>query len=419
MPSHCPAHFTFFRRRLLFLFSSTIHSHRHTAEKWARRADHALPGSAPPYGGKVGAARPTTPYLTSNLPMTDEEAIDEVFSLFEMRAGEWATLHRNGRILLALPHGIRGALRALNLYQPQRFKARVTITLLRLAVGLGLHQWLLPKVRCHGGIVATEPALPRATPYTIGILLGSPEHRVRRAIASYQNDGQWEVAKISFGETGARVLEDEAAILEELQPLAAGVPRLLGMHRGHNVTVMRMPYLSGQTIPPGAFSEALHLLEQWISAADLQPITRFTEWAAIQAALSEIEHGERALERLMRECLAPVICHGDFARWNLLRKADGGLVVLDWEWGHQDGMPGIDLVHYFLQDARLVERLSPQDAIRKTCSILESPACRDYLDKTGWSGDPLLPIIASLAYKQGAGHQENGEMMEEILNFEF
>ena len=123
-------------------------------------------------------------------------------------------------------------MRALNLYQPQRFKARATITMLRLAVGLGLHRGLLPKVRCHGGMVATEPDLPRATPYTLGILLGSPEHRVRRAIASYQNGGEWEVAKISFGETGARVLEDEAAILEELQPLAAGVPRLLGLQWG-------------------------------------------------------------------------------------------------------------------------------------------------------------------------------------------
>jgi hypothetical protein len=351
--------------------------------------------------------------------MTDEEAIDEVFSLFEMRAGEWATLRRNGRILLALPPGIRGALRALTLYQPQRFKARITITLLRLAVGLGLHRWLLPKVRCHGGIVATEPNLPRATPYTIGILLGSPEHRVRRAIASYRNAGQWEVAKISFGQAGARVLENEARILMKLGPLVRGVPCLLGLHHGEDVTVLRMPYLTGRPIPAGESREALELLGQWISDQPPQRITGFPEWPAIETALSEFESGKRIVDRFSQECLTPVICHGDFARWNLLKQTDGSLMVLDWEWGHAEGMPGIDLVHYFLQDARLVERLSPQDAIRKTCSILESPACRDYLDKTGWSGDPLLPIIASLAYKQGAGHQENGEMMEEILNFEF
>ena len=344
--------------------------------------------------------------------MTDLETIDEVFPLFEMRAGEWTTLHRNGRILLALPPGIRGALRALKLYQPQRFKARATITVLRLAVGLGLHRWLLPKVRCHGGIVATEPDLPRADPYTLGILLGSPEHRVRRAIASYQNGGEWEVAKISFGETGARVLEDEAAILEELQPLAAGVPRLLGLHRGHDVTVMRMPYLSGKTIPPGEFSEALHLLEQWISKAAPQSITGFPEWAAIECALKEMEHGEQVIRMLSQEQVRPVICHGDFARWNLLKQADGNLIVLDWEWGHAHGMPGIDLAHYFLQDARLVQRLSHPKAIAKTIQNLKRPECANYFKQTGWSGDPLLPIIVSLAYKQGAGHQENREVLQ-------
>ena len=39
-----------------------------------------------------------------------------------------------------------------------------------------------------------------------------------------------------------------------------------------------------------------------------------------------------------------------------------------------------------------------------------------YLESTGWGIDPLLPIIASLAYKQGAGHQENRKMLKTLLN---
>jgi hypothetical protein len=347
--------------------------------------------------------------------MTDEEAIDEVFSLFEMRAGEWATLHRNGRILLALPPGIRGALRTLKLYQPQRFKARITITLLRLAVGLGLHRWLLPKVRCHGGIVATEPNLPRTSPYTIGILLGSPEHRVRRAIASYRNAGQWEVAKISFGQAGAQVLGDEARILKELAPLARGVPRLLGLHRGEDVTVLRMPYLTGTPIAPGETEEALRLLEQWIGDEGPKPITDFPEWSAIETALQASEKGAQILVMLSKKCLRPVICHGDFARWNLLKQASGELMVLDWEWGHQGGMPGIDLVHYFLQDARLVERLAHKEAIAAALEAMQRPECRRYMEETGWDDKPLLAVIVCLAYKQGAGHQENTELLSAVL----
>ena len=351
--------------------------------------------------------------------MTDHELLSRVLACIDPAAGSLRLVRRNGRVLLGLPPGGDAAARALGLYQPQRTPARLMVTSLRVLARAGLHGGVLPNIHLTGGSTPMSPTLTGIDPGTCGVLLGSPEHRVRRAIASYRNEKNWEVAKISFGEAGARLLEEEARALEALHPLATGVPRMLGLHHGEGVTVMRMPYLTGQPVGPGESDAALQLLKQWITGQTPKPITEFPEWTAIASALSEFENGERALERLMRECLAPVICHGDFARWNLLRKADGGLVVLDWEWGHQDGMPGIDLVHYFLQDARLVERLSPQDAIRKTCSILESPACRDYLEKTGWSGDPLLPIIASLAYKQGAGHQENGEMMEEILNFEF
>jgi aminoglycoside phosphotransferase (APT) family kinase protein len=116
--------------------------------------------------------------------------------------------------------------------------------------------------------------------------------------------------------------------------------------------------------------------------------------------------------------LQPVIRHGDFARWNLLRQNDNSLIALDWEWGHPTGMPGLDLVHYFLQDARLVARMEPSEAIRLVCSLLELPLSCNHLDKTGWPRKAMLPIIASLAWKQGAGHQENAEMLEAaVLEF--
>jgi hypothetical protein len=349
--------------------------------------------------------------------MTDHELLSQVLSCIDPPAQGLRRVRRKGRVLLGLPPGREAAARALGLYQPQRALARLMVAGLRGLARVGLHDCMLSKTHLTGGSTPMSPALAGIAPGTCGVLLGSPEHRVRRAIASYRKDGSWEVAKISFGEAGARLLEEEARALEQLHRVAAGVPRMLGLHRGEGVTVMRMPYLSGQAVRPGEFADALGLLNEWITDQAPKPVTGFPEWPAITAALSGLEGGERALERLSRERLTPVICHGDFARWNLLRKADGGLVVLDWEWGHQDGLPGIDLVHYFLQDARLVERLSPADAIRKTCLILETPECRDYLERTGWSGDPLLPAIASLAYKQGAGHQENAEMLEEILNF--
>jgi len=335
--------------------------------------------------------------------------------LFEVRSGDWVALRRNGRILLALPPGKRGAMRALKLYQPQRLKARVTMAMLRLAAGMGLHRWFLPSLGDPDGIVAAVPGCPKAVPRTTGILLGSPEHRVRRAIASYEGDGGWEVAKISYGEEGAEVLVQEARILEDLAVHAEGIPRLLGLHRGEGVTLLRMSYLTGKPIAPGRQEEALQLLNRWISPAAPKPACEFPEWPAIQSALENHPAGNRALERLSRECLRPVIRHGDFARWNLRRSKDGSLVVLDWEWGHPQGMPGIDLTHFFLQDERLVRRHAPAEAIRYSLASLESPACRGYLAETGWSGNALLPVIACLAWKQGAGHQENLPVLEAAL----
>ncbi len=349
--------------------------------------------------------------------MTDEDVVERVLRMFEPQPGNWVRIRRNEHILLALPPGRMGALRALRLYQPQRFKARATIAALRYGAGLGCHRWLLPVIPHRGGTLDLEPNPPQAIPYTTGILLGSPEHRVRRAIASYQTiDGSWEVAKIAFGAEGAGVLGPEAEVLASLAGKVAGVPQLLGLHCGSDATVMRMPYLTGQRLKPGKTTEALALLNGWIFQAAAKPMHTFPEWPAIELALGSSDAGQRALAQLADMKLHPVIRHGDFARWNLRRRVDGSLVVLDWEWGHPEGMPGLDLVHFFLQDARLVNRLPHAGAIAKTAQALQHSACAAYLAKTGWVDDPLLPIIASLAWKQEARHQENAEVLEAALS---
>lgn len=344
--------------------------------------------------------------------MTDHELLSRVLSCVDPSASGLRLIRRNGRILLGLPDHRDAAARALGLYQPQRRLARGMVAALHGLSRIGLLGCALPKVRIKTESASLSPPLSGVEPGTCGVLLGSPEHRVRRAIASYRKAGIWEVAKISFGEAGAHVLELEALVLERLRSLATGVPRMLGLHRGEDVMVLRMPYLTGRPVDQDKPAEALRLLDQWIIDQTPRPIREFPEWRAIESALSVNEARSQALERLSHETLRPVICHGDFARWNLLQQEDGSLMALDWEWGHMDGMPGIDLVHYFLQDKRLVERLNPADAIRNTCEALELPLCRDYLKRTGWNNDPVLPIIACLAYKQGAGHQENGEMLE-------
>jgi len=344
--------------------------------------------------------------------MSDAEVISRVLGLLDPGAGAMHGLRRGGDLLLALPADREAAARALRLYQPQRPLARGMVAAVRGLLRIGLHGRVLREVRVtREKAAAVTPLLPGIGCGTCGVLLGSPEHRVRRAIASYRNAGVWEVAKISFGAEGAGILEQEARALTELQLLADGVPPLLGLHHAAEVTVLRMPYLSGKPVPPGDYPAALLLLDSWVTDRPPQPITAYQEWPAIVASLAHSAAGRAVVDRLSMETLRPVICHGDFARWNLLRTTGGELRVLDWEWGHQDGLPGIDLVHYFLQDARMVARLAPASAIAATQRELKRPECAAYLAATGWTGEPLLPILACLAYKQGARHQDNTEVL--------
>ena len=351
--------------------------------------------------------------------MTDSELLSRVIGIIDPGTKVMHSLHRGGRLLLALPVQKVSAAFALRLYQPQRLVARLMIAVVRGLGHVGWQSRILPAIRIQGDAALLDPPLTHIEPETCGILLGSPEHQVRRAIVSYRRAGQWEVAKISFGRAGAEVLKAEAQVLQELHGTAHGIPCLLGLHQNHEIAVLRMPYLTGAAIPLGESKEAMQLLEQWIEDDAKQPLPEFSEWAAIQSGMPVGGSASLVLAQLSKHHLTPVICHGDFARWNLLKQADSSLIVLDWEWGHSAGMPGIDLVHYFLQDARLVRRMSAKAAIESTILDLNRPECRSYLDQTGWSGNPLLPIIACLAYKQGAGHQDNKEILKEILDFGF
>ena len=348
--------------------------------------------------------------------MTPEEAFDAALSAVEVKPGWFALLLRNGRPFLALPAGRVAALRTLRLYQPQRCKARVGASLTRLLVVAGLHRWVLPNLRHHGGIVAFEPDFAGCLPGTAGVMLGSPEHRVQRAVLTYGTSTGREVAKLAFGADGRAAIDGEARVLQRLGPGTPGVPELLGAHHGEAFSILRLPWIRGRIVPPHDCAAAIALLDQWISNAAPQPIAQFPEWPSIEAALAGSEAGRRATAALLRHRLRPAIRHGDFARWNLLRQHTGRLMALDWEWGCPRGMAGLDLVHYFAQDARLVMRLPPADVVHSVEQSLHAPACRLHLERAGWQDDPRAAMLASIAFTVGASQQANEQVLAALLD---
>jgi len=311
-----------------------------------------------------------------------------------------------------LPADREAALRTLRLYQPQRPKAVMAMCGVRCLAATGLHRMFLPKLPGIGGKVVLNPEFSGCLAGSAGVLLGSPEHRVQRAILSYRTKEGWEVAKLAFGEEGRSVVAGEHAALQSMPIGMPGIPQSLGLHHAEEFSMLRLPFLDGDALMPRQDMRGMDLLEAWVRELPAKPACDFPEWSAIRMALETSDAGKRALEQLADRTLRPVIRHGDFARWNLLGRKDGSLAAIDWEWGHPEGMPGLDLVHLFAQDARLVHQLKPDAVVRAVLDALSAPRCREYLERTGWGDDLLLPIIASIAWKQGASHQENAEMLE-------
>lgn len=342
--------------------------------------------------------------------MTDEETFRKVGEIFGTDRMQLRLVRKSGRAFLGIPPERTAYRQALLLYQPQRAAARLTVWLLnhfgrRLPYGFPFKG-----IEIGEGSGRQVGGLPFLIPNSLGILLGSSEHRIRRAIASYETEAGWEVAKITFGDGGTAVLENEANVLGEMEARAPGIPKLLGFHVAEGIAVLRMPYLTGKPALKSDPVSAVGLLRRWSENNERMSITGFPEWPSIETALSEYGTGE-IMDLFSEKHLLPVIHHGDFARWNLREQSDGSLMALDWEWGHPEGMPGLDLAHYFLQDARLVARLDDEPAIRWTAERLSEPVCASYLNDHGWGNDPLPVIVASLAFKQGAGHQESATIL--------
>lgn len=323
-------------------------------------------------------------------------------------------VRRHGMVSLSLPDSREGAAHAFRLYQPQKRLARLKTFALKLLISRGLHPWVLEKV-LPASYENIQPWEFSYSPETVGILLGSSEHLIYRAIASYRGADGWEVAKLGRGEAARTMLRNEAAVLRELSKRGLSVPRCLGLHEHGEMTILRMPYLAESGLSIRDSGEALDVLIQWAGNAAPESISGFEEWKSICAALETTADGREALESLSTQVVRPVIAHGDFARWNLLHQANGPLIVLDWEWGNTHGMPGLDLVHYFAQDARLVRQLDSANALRVVEASLSLPKAKAYLAQTGWTGNPITPILAWAAFKHGARHQKIADFLAESL----
>lgn len=352
--------------------------------------------------------------------MTDQEIIARSLGALgaPRAAGEELYLvKKGGRVLLALPRDKEAALMALRLYQPQRFIAKVFVQAITLAVRLGIQSFFLKRVVL--GDEGQEPEREAGEDLQVrrgsaGVLLGNPDHLVRRAIVSFRAQNGFEVAKIAFGKEGVTLIEGEAQTIAQLPKGRSGIPEVLGTHHREEIGVMRMPYLNGGMLKANDPEIYVNLLSDWFLDEARCPLGSFAEWEKIESVLSVLPQGEDHLARLKNLSIKPSIRHGDFAPWNLIKDQTGKVLALDWEWGVARGVSGFDVVHFLAQEMRLVQGLSANEIVRSLKMTLKTEPYARYLKVAAWGDFHDELITAAVAFSFASGLEGFKELLEVI-----
>jgi hypothetical protein len=111
---------------------------------------------------------------------------------------------------------------------------------------------------------------------------------------------------------------------------------------------------------------------------------------------------------LESESICTSIWHGDLAPWNIRVGRDGEWVVLDWERGNLEGIPGWDWFHFVIQPSVLVRRESAEMTIGRLEQLLMSPEFRSYAAQAGILAKSKVLSLGYLLYCERVARQSEG-----------
>jgi hypothetical protein len=271
-----------------------------------------------------------------------DEAAGEVMGLLEARAlarldAGWAGLPGRREPRWLVPRGPRRtAGSSLAIYQPMKPQSRVGWEAARLLAAAGGLR-LLP--RGDGPPRAVRAALAPHLPPGATLAVARVIHpgRQRWVALVLDRDGAClALAKVGADQAAADELRREAAAIETLGPL---LPAPL-------------------SAPKVLASEPGLLL---LAAASWRP--RWSPWRLDPGIAHAMGAFYRAGARSPGPVPVPGPAHGDFAPWNLLRTADGW-VLIDWEDAAAEEAPFLDLCHYLVQGHAMLGRPSRQAVVQ-------------------------------------------------------
>lgn len=301
-------------------------------------------------------------------------------------AGEvtFVVVKRDGHVLLCLPESKKVARLTLDLYQPQKWKGKVLVMLLRVAIAMGLH-YLLPKVKIPvGGEGVIEKSIGHGHSQDFGLLLGSVDSGNRNLIIASEVYGVRQVVKASLSE-GGEILQREYALMLDATRFGECTikPDRLGDFFGG--VYYTMPYVAGSGPKSNAEHRmAMDVLFSWLNDADLKCLRDIVVWGEMLAAVDSADeraYFEQYCDKLVRSPQG----HGDFVTWNM-KLSNGQCRVLDWESAHHSYVPCWDGIHYWLQKWLLCDGYTEEQAYVEVVDWLDSESMESYVDRAGVRG---------------------------------
>lgn len=336
--------------------------------------------------------------------VTEPEGLDVLVKALGS-GGRYGLLLRDSRVLCAIPTDRETAMHTLDLYQPQRWRARLLKTGVKWAVKGGFHALVLkPFVQESGPETACAPE---------GVLIGSSGHLCDRAVKVRKGPFGWEVIKLGFGDRADEILSREAEILRALggEPW---LPRCLSYESGDGKAELRMSWHGGQAWNGADLAPLFSLMTGWLQRGAPRRLDAFPEWGWIRPVLERRASWVDRIGRLSDITMRPAVRHGDLTRPNLRLDKNDGLIVHDWERGSLEGIPGLDLVHFLLQDRMFRGNPTPAQAVAGVRAELESRPCAEWLVSCGWNQDPGALIALCLAMNTGAGYMDQGALLNSL-----
>jgi hypothetical protein len=321
-------------------------------------------------------------------------------------------LIRDGHVLLALPLQSGLAQETLNLYQPQKWKGRLTRSIYRGLIKCGIYR-LLPKFTIVDGSHGLLSVLnEQLSVDSIGYLLGNPAGKHRNVIGVIDVENKPCVVKAGYGESADGVRREYENMCR-LSDRVASIPSVMtsccfgdDLEKGFAYVAEMVEGNSPRQMHQ--HRRVLALLHDWLDSGVTKKLGELKPWMRMLSAMKEAEMAWEKVDQISSMEVVSPIAHGDFAPWNIKMKTGKTPCVIDWESAEEYGVPGWDAMHYQIQRWKLVDDVAESDIYSRLTEWVKSDEMMDYWERAGMAGNEDILLGSYLIYSsyvQGYGRK--------------